>query len=46
MIPHQFFYLMIVLGLLWRIFQKRVFKLLLLNQSLRRKFVGSRLPTS
>jgi hypothetical protein len=29
-----------------RIFQKRVFKLLLLNQSLRRKFVGSRLPTS
>src|SRR6266568_8956951 len=29
-----------------RIFRKRVFKLLLLNQSLRRKFVGSRLPTS
>jgi tetratricopeptide (TPR) repeat protein len=30
---------------LYRIFRKRFFKLLLLNQSLRRKFVGSRLPT-
>ena len=30
----------------WQIFRKRVFKLLLLNQPLRRKFVGSRLPTS
>ena len=29
-----------------RIFRKRVFKLPLSNQSLRRKFVGSRLPTS
>jgi len=29
-----------------RIFRKRVFKLLLLNQSLRGKFVVSRLPTS
>jgi hypothetical protein len=29
-----------------QIFRKRVFKLLLLNQPLRRKFVGSRLPTS
>ena len=31
---------------LGQIFRKRVFKLLLLNQPLRRKFVGSRLPTS
>jgi predicted ATPase len=29
-----------------RIFRKRVFKLLLFSQSVRRKFVGSRLPTS
>jgi hypothetical protein len=31
---------------LYPIFRKRVFKILLLNQSLRRKFVVSRLPTS
>jgi hypothetical protein len=36
----------ILTALINRIFRKRVFKLLLLNQSLRRKFAGSRLPTS